>query len=171
MSATVDIPDGILYLDPSAMTCTTTYVKSLNLWMTRVPAGETQDIFISGAALPVRTSLPGNIPAFWAGLFTQVPGPVATDPYEKNLTLEWQWAAAVYTKFPLPGSYNLLQVKACQDNGMLMNPVNPDPAGTPEALKAFVTAGALGYGGTNYTGTPTSPQTIILNPIEVSPAD
>jgi hypothetical protein len=76
----------------------------------------------------------------WSGVFTSdTPG----------VTLQWQWAAAVYTSFN--SDYNALGVKPVDDNHASQYQ-NGDHAGTPENYKAFVTAGARGNGGANYTG-------------------
>lgn len=63
-------------------------------------------------------------------------------------SMHWQWGAAVYTRFSK--SYKRLGVKPLDDNHY--PPYNSDPAGTPERYKQFVTGGATGGGGSNYTG-------------------
>jgi hypothetical protein len=69
--------------------------------------------------------------------------------YETGLTVNWQWAAAVYTSFGT--SYNALGVKPVDDNSA-SEYKNSDHAGTPENFKSFVTGGAMGGGGSNFTG-------------------
>jgi hypothetical protein len=63
--------------------------------------------------------------------------------------LNWKWAAAVYTSFN--SDYNALGVKPVDDNKASQYK-NSDHAGTPENYKQFVTGGARGGGGSNYTG-------------------
>jgi hypothetical protein len=66
-----------------------------------------------------------------------------------GLTVNWQWGAAVYTMFDT--HYNGLGVKPVDDNKASQYK-NSDHAGTPENFKAYVTGGARGGGGSNYTG-------------------
>jgi hypothetical protein len=65
-----------------------------------------------------------------------------------SLTVDWQWAASVYTKF---GDYGALDVKSVDDPNHSANHLS-DHAGTPELFKSFVVGGACGGGGSNYTG-------------------
>lgn len=70
--------------------------------------------------------------------------------------VQWQWAAAAYSQLPgltTPYDYNVLNVKP-SDATLSAFPEwdNNDPAGTPEAAKAYVIGGAGGGGGNNYTG-------------------
>lgn len=69
--------------------------------------------------------------------------------YATGLTVNWQWGAAVYTSFDT--DYNDLGVKPVDDN-KASEYKNSDHAGTPEYYKSFVTGGAAGGGGSNYTG-------------------
>ncbi len=86
--------------------------------------------------------LPGGInPVTWMGTLRAT----ASVP----LTVQWLWAAAVYTKFST--NYNSLGVKATDDNHFPPYQ-NYDQAGTPENFKSFVTGGARGGGGSNFTG-------------------
>jgi choice-of-anchor A domain-containing protein len=89
----------------------------------------------------VPSNLPGGIPIVtWSGTISvDTPG----------VTVNWQWAAAVYTAWnENPDS---LGVKPVDDN--VQNPyLNDDHAGTPENFKPFVIGGATGGGGDNYTG-------------------
>jgi hypothetical protein len=66
-----------------------------------------------------------------------------------GVTVQWQWAAAVYPNFST--GYNTLGVKPVDDNKASQYQ-NSDHAGTPETFKSFVTGGARGGGGSNYTG-------------------
>jgi hypothetical protein len=58
--------------------------------------------------------------------------------------VQWKWAAAVYSQFPT--DLGAIGVKPI-DGG-----TNSDHAGTPENVKRFVTGGARGGGGSNFTG-------------------
>jgi hypothetical protein len=66
-----------------------------------------------------------------------------------GLTVNWQWAAAVYTDFTR--KYNNLGVKPVDDN-KASKYKNSDHAGTPEDFKAYVIGGGTGGGGSNFTG-------------------
>src|SRR5205823_2588683 len=61
----------------------------------------------------------------------------------------WKWAAAVYSQ--LSSNWNTLGVKPVDDNSASAYQ-NSDHAGTPENYKAYVTGGATGGGGSNWTG-------------------
>jgi hypothetical protein len=73
-----------------------------------------------------------------------------------GISVSWKWGAAIYTAFSL--DYNLLGIKPTHSNACLY--LNSDHAGTPEGVdpntaqpfKAFVTGGARGGGGSNWTG-------------------
>jgi hypothetical protein len=139
-SATV--PNGVIIFSPNATCATTTF--SNNTWTTIVPVSGSDEIFLTGLALPVPSGLPGGgISPTWSGIFSSsVPG----------VSVQWQWGAAAYTCWPAaPGVYNMLNVKPTHQNACNVN--NGDHAGTPES-KAFqcVTGGATGGGGSNFTG-------------------
>ena len=71
-------------------------------------------------------------------------------------------AAAVYRRFST--DRNAFKVKPI--DGTTLNPyANTDKAGTPEAFKGYVTGGACGTGGSNYTGTYSLPGTVDPCPI------
>ena len=113
-----------------------------NEWETVVPSsGLSGNDFVSGLAFEVPFDFPGGInPVIWSGTFSSdTPG----------VSINWQWAAAVYTMFST--DYNLLGVKPVDDN-MGSVYLNSDHAGTPENFKTFVTGGARGGGGSNFTG-------------------
>jgi hypothetical protein len=66
-----------------------------------------------------------------------------------GVSVNWQFAAAVYTQFST--DYNTLNVKPVDSNSASAY-LNSDHAGTPEAFKPFVKGGARGGGGSNWTG-------------------
>jgi hypothetical protein len=137
----VAAPDADIVFTPGATSAATTFDPTDNGWDTSVPSGGTGNVSMGGVALPVTNGLPGGIKnvtwsaAFWSDT--------------AGITVSWQWGAAVYKSFS--GDYNALGVKPV-DNNTLSVYQNGDHAGTPEAYKAFVTAGATGGGGTNATG-------------------
>jgi hypothetical protein len=135
------VPNGVIIFSPNATCATTTF--SNNTWRT-VPVSGSDEIFLTGLALPLTSGLPGGgISPTWSGIFSSsVPG----------VSVQWQWGAAVYTCWPAaPGVYSMLNVKPTHSNACNIN--NGDHAGTPES-KAFqcVTGGARGGGGSNFTG-------------------
>jgi hypothetical protein len=104
-----------------------------------VPLSGSDEIFLSGLAFPV-TNLPGGAKVSWEGTFgTDQPG----------VCLQWKWGAAAYTQF---GDYNAAQIKPTHQGACGIN--NGDHAGTPQnaAIRASVTGGARGGGGSNFTG-------------------
>jgi hypothetical protein len=152
---TVDIPGGQIYLSPSVTTATTYFSKGQE-WITSVPATFGDNIFLSGVGWQVPSpGLPGGIKnVTWGGDFSLSPG----------MSLNWQWAAAVYTQFvPEPplgsdeatNSYTTLDVKVVHSTS-LDGYHNGDQAGTPEnRTNPFIPDpinGATGGGASNYTG-------------------
>lgn len=141
------LPRAKVVFSPSAATTTTFYDAASQTWVTTVSSGNmNKQVFLSGLAFPAPAAgLPGNIrPVTMSGRFSSS---------KAGVTLQWEWAAAVYTSFS--GDYNALGVKPV--SASTENPYNnQDTAGTPENFKAFVTDGARGRGGTNYTGSDTS---------------
>jgi len=136
---TLPIPDCTVIFDPLATSASTTFTGGT--WITRVPASFGDNVFLCGFGYKVPAGgLPGGIKSVtWSGAFT---GSAA-------YSIEWQWAAAVYTSFPT--DYNSLGVKPLHSTS-LDSYHNGDQAGTPESNKNFVTGGATGGGGSNYTG-------------------
>jgi hypothetical protein len=105
--------------------------------------------FFSGLSFQVPANLPGSIsPVTWSGTISvNTPG----------VTVNWQWAAAVYPAANFSADPSLLGIKPVDDK--LQNPyLNADHAGTPENFKTFTLPGATGGGASNYTGSfgPTS---------------
>jgi hypothetical protein len=140
-SIAVSVPNARITYSASATQATTAFDASTNTWQTTVPVGYSGNVFLAGAAYPVTTSLPGGIaPVEWTGTFSS---PAV------GLNAKWKWAAAVYTQFPA----TLGGVGAKPIDGSKQNPYpNADHAGTPENLKPYVTGGATGGGGSNWTG-------------------
>jgi hypothetical protein len=92
--------------------------------------------------IPVPFDVPGNLKNIrWSGRIT------TTTP---GVTVDWRWGAAVYSAFgfdmgvkPEDGTFSIYR--------------NSDSAGTPESYKRYLKPGARGAGGTNYTGTFSTP--------------
>ncbi len=105
----------------------------------KAPIGTAGNDFLNGIAYQTTSGLPGGIQnVTWSAEF------YGTTKQQIN----WQWGAAVYTNFA--SNYAQLDVKALDDNHY--PPYNSDDAGTPEAYKQYVSGGATGGGGGNYTG-------------------
>jgi hypothetical protein len=137
----VNVPDSTITLSPTATTATTSFDTASNSWVTTLPFHFSGNAFVGGVAYAVPGGLPGGInPVTWNAQFT-------TDT--AGVSVNWQWAAAVYTQFGT--DYNALTVKPVDDNHVSQYQ-NSDPAGTPQAFTAFVTGGARGGGGSNWTG-------------------
>jgi hypothetical protein len=113
---------------------------------TIVPSNPTLkgNTFFSGLSFQVPAGgLPGSIhPVTWSGTISiDTPG----------VTVNWQWAAAVYPNAHFSADPSLLMVKPVDDK--VQNPfLNSDHAGTPEMFKTFTLPGATGGGASNYTG-------------------
>jgi hypothetical protein len=109
-------------------------------WTLKAPPGTRRNDFLNGLVYHAKDGLPGGIHnVTWSAKFYSV------TPHE----FRWQWGAAVYTQF-VSWQYRRLGVKALADDRY--PPYNSDPAGTPERYKQYLTAGATGAGGSDYTG-------------------
>ena len=140
---TVPVPDANIIFDPGAPTATISFDSTDNLWqITRPLSGLAGNTLIDAAEFLVPAGgLPGGIKSItWQANFSSD---------SSGISLQWQWAAAVYTSFNT--DYNGVGVKPVDDN-QASQYQNSDHAGTPENYKADVTGGATGGGGSNYTG-------------------
>ena len=149
---TVSVPNAQVTFDPNAICASTSFDTMSNTWMTTLPVSGSDEIFLTGLAFPVPAgfaSVNGVIhgPVSWQGNFSS-----DTD----GISVAWKWGAAVYRVFSL--NYNVLGIKPTHNSACLY--LNSDHAGTPEGVdpssgqpfKAFVTGGARGGGGSNWTG-------------------
>jgi hypothetical protein len=137
---TLPVPAAELTIDPNVTQATTTFDTPSGMWLTTAPKSFAGNAFITGVAWQVPVNLPGGIhPVTWSGSFEA----------DASVSVNWQWAAAVYTQFAVDG--NGLEVKPVDDNHVSVYQ-NSDHAGTPEAYKSSVIGGATGGGGSNYTG-------------------
>lgn len=145
------VPNAKVTFSPSASCSSTTFDSITNTFITTVPVGGDDEVFLSGLAFPVPTPfgtanglVKGNVA--WTGTFgSSVSG----------VSAQWKWGAAVYTSFTT--DYNALGIKAGHQTSCLY--LNGDHAGTPEGVnssnktwQSFVTGGARGGGGSNFTG-------------------
>src|SRR5579872_3975004 len=147
-SYTVSVPNAQISFDPNAVCASTTFDTGSNTWMTTVPVAGSDEIFLSGVAFPVPAGF-GQVEGavVWQGTFSSTTA---------GITVGWKWGAAVYTRFST--DYNALSVKPTHSKSCLYQ--NSDHAGTPEGVdtasgrpfKDFVTGGARGGGGSNWTG-------------------
>src|SRR5579859_285884 len=130
------VPDSVITFSSSATTASTVFDAVHNQWQTTVPASYSGNVFLAGLSDNLSSSLPGGInPVNWTATFY-------TDT--TGVSLQWQWAAAVYTSFS--SNYSALGVKPADAI------TNSDHAGTPENYKSYVIGGARGGGGSNWTG-------------------
>jgi hypothetical protein len=140
----IPAPSALVTFSPSVTLATT--VLSNGMWITNVPlSGLAGNVFLDGVAVqaPTPDGLPGGIqPVTWQGAFcSMTPG----------LSVQWQWAAAVYMNSSFGANYNQLGVKPVDDNKASVYQ-NSDHAGTPENFGQYVVGGTRSGGGSNFTG-------------------
>jgi hypothetical protein len=149
-SSTFDlaVPDASITFDPSAGSAATNYDAGQAAWMTKTPYGLPGNEFLSGFGF-ASPGLPGGIqPVSWSGDFFVS---------SAGASFQWSWGAAVYTSFSADD--NAVGSKPCDSNTASAY-ANSDHAGTPESYRTAVTGGATGGGGSNYTGSLCSTQSI-----------
>ena len=153
---TLSVPDASITLSSSFIQATTTFDTPNNRWVTTAPFGLSGNLFLSGLPFQVPVNFPGGInPVKWTGNF------FATIP---TACLSWKWAAAVYTSFNAdPEALGVKPTDANHSNPYL----NSDHAGTPENFKSFVTGGARGGGGSNFTGSYSGTASLCLDVVAV----
>jgi len=135
------VPDSVITFSSSASTSTTSFDAVHNQWNTTVPVSYSANVFLAGLSDQLSSALPGGInPVSWTATFY-------TDT--SGVSVQWQWAAAVYTSFS--ANYTALGVKPIDATSGSSYP-NSDHAGTPENYKSSVIGGARGGGGSNWTG-------------------
>jgi hypothetical protein len=144
---TLAVPDATVIFD--SVSCAFTTCDGAGRWTTVAPkSGLAGNTFLSGFAYKLPQALPGGVkPVTWSGSFTtDTPG----------VTLQWKWAAAVYTQLQSPCT----QVKSTDDTSHDCAYQNSDHAGTPENSKPYVIGGARGGGGSNWTGSLSGTQSV-----------
>jgi hypothetical protein len=150
----ITLPDSIITIDPSTRD-PQRWIGNSGWSVTYAPS-QIPEAFFDGMPYEApEPFIPGfSGPVTWTATFT------ASRP---GVTVRWAWSAAVYSHFGVLGR---LFVKP------LTAPVSPlpapdamyqndDPAGTPEAYKQFVIAGAMGTGAPQYTGARSEPASVI----------
>lgn len=148
---TLSLPDSTIDLSPTtaATGATTAFAGG---WQTNSPRAFSGNVFLGGVGFAVANTIPGGSvkSITWSGDFqSDTPG----------LTVNWKWAAAVYTNFSTdPGQ---LGVKPL-DTATTQYP-NSDHAGTPERFKGFVIGGARGGGGSNFTGSYSGTKSVVTD--------
>ena len=110
------------------------------------------EILLSALGIKAAVNLAGATVKFTATFSANVTG----------ISINWKAGSAVYTTDMTQPSYNNLGVKPTHTNACLYN--NSDHAGTPENEKKFVTGGASGGGGSNYTGSWSATASVKLCP-------
>jgi hypothetical protein len=145
------VPNALITFSADVNCTTTSFDVITNTWMATVPISGSDEIFLSGLAFPV--------PASFASGGGKVAGPVTWNSTVASgapgVSINWKWGAAVYTSFAT--DYNSLAIKPAHSTACNYN--NSDHAGTPEGVnptgisfQRFVTGGAGGGGGSNFTG-------------------
>src|SRR6266498_729763 len=151
------VPAATISFDPAATAASTSFDAASNRWATIVPGGLSGRAFLSGLAFPVPAGgLPGGI--------SSVTWSAAISADKPGVTAQWGWGAAVYTTFGT--DYNALGVNPVDEsqptsqgarllskgesNGSGAGQM--DSVGKPASLEAFVTGGAGGDGGSDFTG-------------------
>ena len=136
------LSSGVVIFNPNVKTSTLSYDANSDTFTVTVPTSLSGNAFVTGFPYLVPSGgLPGGISN------VKVTGRMSTDV--AGVSTQWQWAAAVYTKFN--SDVTQLGIKPVDDNSTSQYH-NSDPAGTPENYKQYVTGGACGGGGSNYTG-------------------
>jgi hypothetical protein len=128
----IALPDEVLTFDSAASSASLSYTTK---WNETVPKSGASNPFLTGVGFQVPASgISGGINpvTMTASFSTDVSG----------VSLNWQWAAAVYTQWQT--NPNNLNVLATDGSGL--------QSGTPQSMVSYVIGGARGGGGSNYTG-------------------
>ena len=144
----IAVPSSVITFSSATSVATTDYTQ---LYPTFLGKGWSTQLPSSGlAGNDLMTAVEFKVPSGGlTGGIQNVSFTATFSSYAGGLTVNWQWAAAAYTSFST--NYNDLGVKPVDDNKASQYQ-NSDHAGTPENYKDFVTGGAMGGGGSNYTG-------------------
>ncbi len=137
----IPAPNSEIIFSATATSATTTFTGGQ--WVTTVPVGFQGNVFIGGVAyqVPTGVSLAGA-KVDWTGVFSGT---------TSSFTLNWQWAAAVYSglgtgTLGTSAFYNSLGIKPIDANTGSAYP-NNDNAGTPENFKTnFLSSATIGSG-------------------------
>lgn len=115
------------------------YLGNHNVWSLVAPVGMRRGYFLDAVPYHVKYFLPADVRnATWTAQFVG----------EHADTIDWQWGAAVYTRFA--DVADRLHVKPLGDRRFA--PRNGDPPGTPEAYRPWLIPGGTGNGHREYIG-------------------
>ncbi len=130
---TYTMPDASITFSPTATSASTHFDSAANRWISIVPTSQAgADPFMTGLGLMLPSGLAGGQnPVIMQATFSS----------NANVSIDWQWSAAVYTQFS--ADYNDLGVLTVDGGGQ---------SGTPTNFERFVRGGARGGGGSNFTG-------------------
>jgi hypothetical protein len=149
------VPNAQVTFDPAAVCVTSSYDPIANTFYTTVPVTGSDEIFLAGRAFAV--------PDTFAGVGGKVKGSViwqgTLGSDNLGVSVDWKWGAAVYTNFST--DYNALHILPAHGNSCMAG--GGDHAGTPEAFGQFVTGGARGGGGSNFTGSWSGTQAVDID--------
>jgi len=133
------VPDSRISFVEGVTSASTQFIN--DIWVTTVPLGFKDDVFMGGLSYLVPSRIPRNTKniTWTADVSMDRPG----------VSLHWQWGAAVYSRL---GGHDGLAIKPV--SGWKDNPyLNKDEAGTPENYKQYLVTGDKGKKhGKDYTG-------------------
>ena len=140
-SYNVPVPNGCVTLSPSCATTTSTFNGQTNCWITNCGEGLPGNEFLCG--------VPFQVPAggFCGGIQNVSWSGSCSDSAGVGVNL--QWGAACYSIFT--ANCSAINVKPCDSNSASQYK-DSDHCGSPENFTCYVTGGACGGGGSNYTG-------------------
>ncbi len=154
----ITLPDSTITIDPSTSDPQRWWVDN-SAWSLTYAPSQIPEAFFDGmpyeAPEPFIPALSG--PVTWTATFT------ASRP---GVIVRWAWSAAVYSHFGVLGRL-LVKPLTAPIAAFPLPPAmyqNDDPAGTPEAFKQFVIAGAMGSGAPQYTGARSEHASVIACP-------
>ena len=103
---TVTVPDSTVTFDPAAVSASTTFAGT---WSTTVPSSIKGNTFFSGDSVQIPAGLPGSVKPTWNGTIT-------VD--RLGVSVNWQWAAAVYPMAHFSANNGALGVKSVDDKNL-----------------------------------------------------
>lgn len=165
----ITMPESTIVLDPSISVPHRLWMGPGKFTASYAPSQVSKEAMFDG--LPYAAPEPFiprySGPVTWTATFT------ASRP---GITIDWAWSAAAYSQFGVPGT---LQLKPLSGPIAQVDPQagppglyeNDDPAGTAEAFKQYVVAGAMGSGAPQYTGARSETASVTACPTAPSPND
>jgi hypothetical protein len=163
----VTMPDSTIVLDPSVSIPRRLWSGPDGLNVAYSPSQVAQEALFD--ALPYVAPEPfiprSSGPVTWTATFA------ASRP---GITIDWAWSAAVYSQFGAVGSFQLKPLsgpiaRVDPQGGPPDSYENADPAGTAEAYKQYVIAGAMGSGAPQYTGERSNTASVTACPSSIPP--